>query len=118
MQSNEFSWYDESDEKSFLKHVLFYKCPYTVQRIIGDKTPKDFTSCASLAEALNHFVGTPPDIAASKGCERCRNCITCKGRKPLLDDRLGQKVKAPSKLFCDFHGSGSHEAKNCTRKLL
>jgi hypothetical protein len=29
---NEYNWNDESEEKQFLKHIMFYKAPYSVLR--------------------------------------------------------------------------------------
>ena len=111
MQSNEFGWSETGSSRSFLKHVMFYKCPYSVQRIIGDKGPDDFESCAELAEALCKFKGKPIDVPELQPCD------LCKGRNHKPKTRIPESLDAPStskpKLHCEVHGSCNHETKDC-----
>jgi hypothetical protein len=56
MQSSEFSWSDTHPERQFLKHILFYKTSYSVQRIIGEKKVGDYPSGAALPRCCPKYV--------------------------------------------------------------
>jgi hypothetical protein len=113
MQANEFGWSQEVAERAFLKHVMFYKCPYSVQRILVDKTPADFDSCASLAKALMKYVGVPEDVIEVQLCDRCS--------RQTGKDRVRYKSKAKGdhsdpKSFCEIHGECNHTTKDCLKR--
>ena len=106
MQSNEFGWAETNPERAFLKHVLFYKCPYSVQRIIGNKTPNDYESCSALAADLGHFVGIPTDIPPLPMCAKCR--------KPIVQ-AIKPKTEPNVPKHCNMHGKGNHTDQECYR---
>jgi hypothetical protein len=113
MQSNEFNWQDTSEEKQYLKHIMFHKAPYSVQRIIGDKKLTQFDSCAELAAALNLYSGVPSDIPVLNGCARCQPQSNLKSKAKNIIDRLGDKLNPPGSLYCKKHGHCSHTTANC-----
>ena len=107
MQSNEFGWAENKKERAFLKHVLFYKCPFSVQRIIGNKSPDDYDSCAALANDLCHFIGVPVDIPPPPTCSKCKKALTDLSKSKV--DKKGLKL-------CSIHGWGNHTDQECNHK--
>jgi hypothetical protein len=118
MQSNEFNWQDTSEEKQYLKHIMFHKAPYSVQRIIGDKKLSQFNSCAELAAALNSFAGVPIDIPQLTGCARCQPQSNLKSKTKNIADRLGDKLSPPGSLYCKKHGHCSHTTADCKKSKM
>ena len=108
MQSNEFGWAENNKERAFLKHVLFYKCPYSVQRIIGNKTPDDYESCAALANDLCHFIGVPVDIPPPPTCSKCKKALGDPKKSHVDKEKKGSKQ-------CQVHGWGNHADQDCYR---
>ena len=110
MRGTDFAWEGTSSYHGFLKHVLFYKCPNSVQRLLNGKTPDDFVDCASLASELMTFPGIPDDFQPEPPCSRCRQGD--KRKKDPHKPDSAPVAKRP-KLNCSVHGLCGHESKHC-----
>jgi len=116
MQTSEFNWFDDSPHTSFIRHLLYYRCPPSVQNHCKGK-PDDYATCDEIAKALNSFNGRPTDVRASTGCDRCQDCKACNsktstpggGGKKDIVSRLGSR---PTE-FCEQHGECSHPTNKC-----
>ena len=74
VRDNEIPWSNEegNSHSEFVMHILFYKCPPSVQRMLGDKKVEMFKSPKALADVLNQFPGYPDDVP-----DREFNCPNC-----------------------------------------
>ena len=62
MRGTGFLWEGTKPEHAFLKHVFYYKCPHSVQRLLNGRTPDDFNDCSSLAKVLMTYPAIPEDV--------------------------------------------------------
>lgn len=108
MRGTGFLWEGTQVEHGFLKHVLYYKCPPSVQRLLNGKSPDDFADCASLAKVLTTFPGIPDDVPAEP---LCSSCSAKRKREPVPSSLPPGKKTGPK--YCSEHGQCGHETKDC-----
>lgn len=120
MDENEFEIKSLSSRTNYLRNVLFFKCPPSVQRVIKD--PNDYASCQELVEDLVKFPGIPDDIPATKHkCLDCDKPLSCPclerpGKRKSLTPAAPSPAKKPTKT-CSVHGLCNHDSSECLQLL-
>lgn len=118
MVENELDLASTDPTVTFLRGVIFFQCPPSVQRILGNTTPNDYETCQALIQELIKFSGIPNDVPAStmqcSQCDKFTTCSCCKvpeKRKPT-DLSFTPNPKRPTKT-CSRHGPGNHDTSEC-----
>lgn len=108
------------DGLAYLQSILLYKCPPSVQRILGARTPTSFPSCQALIAALVNFSGTPEDVPDFESkCPDCSKVLSCTCTNSFQKRRStasGINPASTKKPFtpCSLHGTtNNHTTEDC-----
>ena len=90
----EYKWDEEGNE--LMKDLLVHKCPPSVQRLLGDKEPKDFKSCKELSDLIRTFPGVPNDVPnPTHHCSCCSHYATSQSDRKRKSESGEPPVKKP-----------------------
>jgi hypothetical protein len=120
VRDNELKFDSTEPAHQWVKNVLYYKVPPSVQRILLSKKVQDYPSCKELAQDLILFVGFPEDIPmADNICTTCGHkvkCVSCQthlGAKRPKSSNPDANMDIKSKAFCETHGWCAHATIDC-----